>query len=62
MQRTMYDYDTKKKLMGALPADGTIGVKHTAVPEYLFKTDKDSSKLPKENNDLFHKITAPEAL
>ena len=44
VQITMYDYI--KKVIDSLPED-MIGNKHTAAPEYLFRTDEEATKLSK---------------
>ena len=55
VQITIYDYI--KKLVDSLPED-MIRSKHTAAPEYLYRTDEKAIKLSKDTEDLFHKITA----
>ena len=53
---TMYDYI--KKLIDSPPED-MVGVRHTAAPEHIFRTDGKLSKLLKDiMSDLFHKVTA----
>lgn len=56
VQIPMYDYYIKK-LIDSLPED-MIGIKHTAPPEHLFRTDEELSKLSKDMSELFHNITA----
>ena len=60
VQISMYDQYIKK-LIDSLPED-SIGSKHTAAPEYLFLTNENTTKLSKDMEELFHKITAQQAL
>jgi hypothetical protein len=57
-QVTFSQYDYLKKLFNDLPEDMLGGLKHTAAPEYLFKTTDESCLLSDSKKEEFHNITA----
>jgi hypothetical protein len=58
LQVTFTQYDYLKKLFNDLPEDMLGGLKHTAAPEYLFKTTDESCLLNESKKEEFHNITA----
>jgi hypothetical protein len=58
LQVTFTQYDYLKKLFNGLPVDMLGGLKHTAAPEYLFKTTDESCLLNESKKEEFHNITA----
>jgi hypothetical protein len=58
LQVSFTQYDYLKKLFNDLPKDMLGGLKHTAAPEYLFKTTDESCLLSDSKKDEFHNITA----
>jgi hypothetical protein len=59
LQVTFTQYDYLKKLFNGLPEDMKSGaLKHTAAPEYLFKTTDETCLLNEAKKEEFHNITA----
>ena len=59
LQVAFTQYDNIKKLFNDLPEDmKTGGLKHTAAPEYLFKTKDETCILNESKKGQFHHITA----